>query len=79
MTSERGAKKRRQAAVPPFCLAPQFKRRPWCYTTASMKGQLKVKTPAEYIARLKDPRKSEIAALDALIRKTAWTQPRSPS
>jgi len=44
-----------------------------------MKGQLKVKTPAEYIARLKDPRKSEIAALDALIRKTAWTQPRSPS
>jgi hypothetical protein len=36
-----------------------------------MKGQLKVKTPAEYIAKLDEPRKSDIAALDALIRKTA--------
>ena len=36
-----------------------------------MKGQLKAKTPAEYIAQLKEPRKSDIAALDALIRKTA--------
>ncbi|HXZ18532.1 MAG TPA: DUF1801 domain-containing protein [Candidatus Acidoferrales bacterium] len=36
-----------------------------------MKGQLKVATPAEYLARLKEPRKSELAALDALIRKTA--------
>jgi hypothetical protein len=37
----------------------------------SMKGQLKVSTPAEYIAKLEEPRKSEVAALDALIRKTA--------
>jgi hypothetical protein len=36
-----------------------------------MKGQLDVGTPAEYIASLEEPRKSEIAALDALIRKTA--------
>jgi len=36
-----------------------------------MKGQLKVSTPAEYIAQLEEPRKSEIAALDALIRKLA--------
>ncbi len=36
-----------------------------------MKGQLKVKTPAEYLAKLKEPRRSEVAALDALIRKTA--------
>jgi len=36
-----------------------------------MKGQLKVATPAEYLAKLKEPRKSELAALDALIRKTA--------
>ena len=38
---------------------------------AAMKGQLKVSTPAEYIAKLEDPRKAEVAALDALIRKTA--------
>jgi len=38
-----------------------------------MKGQLKVKTPAAYIAKLKEPRKSDVAALDALIRKTAPT------
>jgi hypothetical protein len=36
-----------------------------------MKGQLKVSTPAEYIEKLDEPRKTEIAALDALIRKTA--------
>ncbi len=36
-----------------------------------MKGQLNVSTPAEYIAKLEEPRKSEVAALDALIRKTA--------
>ncbi len=36
-----------------------------------MKGQLKVSSPAEYIAKLDEPRKTEIAALDALIRKTA--------
>jgi hypothetical protein len=36
-----------------------------------MKGQLKASTPAEYLAQLDEPRKSEIAALDALIRKNA--------
>ena len=36
-----------------------------------MKGQLKVSTPAEYIAKLDEPRKSEVVALDAVIRKTA--------
>ena len=36
-----------------------------------MKGQLKVSTPAEYIAKLKEPRKSDVAALDALIRRVA--------
>jgi hypothetical protein len=36
-----------------------------------MKGQLKVSSPAEYIAKLKEPRKSDIAALDKLIRKAA--------
>lgn len=36
-----------------------------------MKGQLTVATPAEYIAKLDEPRRSDIAALDALIRKTA--------
>ena len=36
-----------------------------------MIGQLKVSTPAEYIAKLAEPRKTDIAALDALIRKTA--------
>jgi hypothetical protein len=36
-----------------------------------MKGQLKVSTPAEYIAKLDEPRKSEIAALDKMIRKLA--------
>ena len=36
-----------------------------------MKGQLDVKTPAEYIAAVDDKRKADIAALDALIRKHA--------
>ncbi|MGD0546096.1 MAG: DUF1801 domain-containing protein [Candidatus Acidiferrales bacterium] len=36
-----------------------------------MKGQLKVGTPAEYLAKLDEPRKSEIAALDKMIRKLA--------
>lgn len=36
-----------------------------------MKGQLKARTPAEYIAQLQEPRKGDIAALDALIRKHA--------
>lgn len=36
-----------------------------------MKGQLKASTPAEYLAKLDEPRKSEVVALHALIRKTA--------
>jgi hypothetical protein len=36
-----------------------------------MKGQLNVKTPAEYIAAVDDERRSDIAGLDALIRKHA--------
>jgi Domain of unknown function (DU1801) len=36
-----------------------------------MKGQLKVATPTEYIAKLDEPRKSEIAALHKIIRKLA--------
>jgi len=36
-----------------------------------MKGQLDASTPAEYIAKLEEPRKSEVAALDGLIRKLA--------
>ena len=36
-----------------------------------MKGQLNVKTPAEYIAAVDDKRRSDIAALDALIRAHA--------
>jgi hypothetical protein len=36
-----------------------------------MKGQKNVATPAEYLAQLEEPRKGEITALDALIRKTA--------
>ena len=38
-----------------------------------MKGQLNVKTPAEYIASVDDKRRPDIAALDALIRKHAPT------
>ena len=40
-----------------------------------MKGQLKVSTPAQYIAKLKGPRKSEVAALDKLIRKATKFKP----
>jgi hypothetical protein len=36
-----------------------------------MKGQLEVTSHEEYIAKLEEPRKSEVAALNALIRKTA--------
>ncbi len=36
-----------------------------------MKGQLKVATPKEYLSKLKEPRKSEVTALDALIRRAA--------
>lgn len=36
-----------------------------------MKGQLNVKTPAEYIAAVDDKRRPDIAGLDALIRKHA--------
>lgn len=36
-----------------------------------MEGQLNVSTPAEYIAALEGPRQADIAALDALIRRTA--------
>jgi hypothetical protein len=36
-----------------------------------MKGQLAVSTPEEYLASLAEPRRSEVAALHALIRKTA--------
>lgn len=36
-----------------------------------MKGQLDVKTPAEYIAAVDDKRRPDIAALDTLIRKHA--------
>lgn len=40
-----------------------------------MKGQLKASTPDEYIAQLKEPRKSEVAALDQLVRETAKLEP----
>jgi hypothetical protein len=40
-----------------------------------MKGQLRVATPAQYIAKLKDPRKSDVAALDKLIRKATKLEP----
>lgn len=36
-----------------------------------MKGELKVAMPAEYLAKVGEPRKADIAALDALIRKHA--------
>jgi hypothetical protein len=35
-----------------------------------VKGQLKVSTPEEYIGKLEEPRRTDVAALDALIRKT---------
>ena len=36
-----------------------------------MKGQLRAATPAGYIAQLAEPRRSDVAALDALVRETA--------
>jgi len=36
-----------------------------------VKGQLKASTPAEYLAQLDEPRKAEVTALDALVRKAA--------
>lgn len=36
-----------------------------------MKGQLNVATPKEYLAKLKEPRKSDVTRLDKLIRKAA--------
>ena len=36
-----------------------------------MKGQLKVATPAEYLAKVDEASKADIAALDAMIRKHA--------
>jgi len=33
-----------------------------------MKGQLKVFTPKEYLAKLDEPRRSEVVALDAIGR-----------
>ena len=36
-----------------------------------MKGQLKVKTPQEYISAVDDKRRPDVGALDALIRKHA--------
>jgi hypothetical protein len=35
-----------------------------------MKGQLKVSTPKQYLESLKEPRRSEVAKLDAFVRKT---------
>jgi hypothetical protein len=40
-----------------------------------MKGQLKVSTPAQYLAKLKEPLKSDITALDKLIRKATTLEP----
>jgi hypothetical protein len=37
----------------------------------TMKGQLNVKTPAEYLAAVDDRRRPDIAALDAMIREHA--------
>jgi hypothetical protein len=36
-----------------------------------MKGHLQASTPAEYLAQLPEPRRSDIAGLDALIRQNA--------
>jgi hypothetical protein len=36
-----------------------------------VKGQLKVATPAEYLAQLEEPRRTDVSALDSLIRKMA--------
>ncbi len=40
-----------------------------------MKGNSKSKTPKEYIAALPDPRRSDLTALDKLIRKTTGLKP----
>ena len=40
-----------------------------------MKGQLAVTTPEEYLAKLDEPRKSDVAALDRLIRKVLSLEP----
>ena len=40
-----------------------------------MKGQLKASTPEEYIAQLKEPRKSEVTTLDALVQKATKLKP----
>jgi hypothetical protein len=40
-----------------------------------MKGSSKAKTPREYIAALPEPRRSELTALDKLIRKTTGLKP----
>lgn len=39
--------------------------------TLPMKGQLQVATPGEYLARLEEPRRSEVTALHNLIRERA--------
>jgi hypothetical protein len=36
-----------------------------------MKGQLDVSTPKEYLAALEEPRRSQVAKLDKLVRKSA--------
>lgn len=36
-----------------------------------MKGQLEVSTPKQYVEALKEPRKSDVAKLDKLVRKVA--------
>ena len=36
-----------------------------------MKGQIEAASPEDYIGKLEEPRRSDIAALDALIRKNA--------
>lgn len=40
-----------------------------------MKGQLKVATPAEYLAAVDDSRRADITALDLLIRKISKLEP----
>jgi hypothetical protein len=36
-----------------------------------LKGQFQGSAPAEYIAKLEEPRRADVSGLDALIRKTA--------
>jgi hypothetical protein len=40
-----------------------------------MKGQLKAASPAQYLDQLHEPRRADVAALDALIRKTTRLDP----